>query len=100
MQRSGQCLEQREVTFGLLHLNGFFSEAALIQIFAHSLQQIDMSHFELAMLLGEEPLQKTEVFAHLQLILGGVVEDPETELIAQSLAPQELFGEDLVWDLV
>ncbi|MCY1188222.1 hypothetical protein D9M73_293000 [compost metagenome] len=52
------------------------------------------------MLLGEEPLQKTEVFAHLQLILGGVVEDPETELIAQSLAPQELFGEDLVWDLV
>ncbi|MCY1443568.1 hypothetical protein D9M71_599920 [compost metagenome] len=56
MQRPGKRLEQRLVAPGLLHQDGLVGEAALIQVFAHGLQQVDVNNLEMTVLLSQKPL--------------------------------------------
>ena len=83
-----------------MHLDGFVGEAALIQVVAHSLQQVDVDHLQVAVLFVQETFEKAQVLAYLQLRFRGIVEDPETDLVAKPLTLQKLFGEDLFRDLV
>lgn len=71
-----------------------------VEIVAQHAQQVDVVDRQLAVLTGQYPFQEGQVLTNLQLVLGGIVEDPEADLVAQPLSGEESRAGDLIGDLV
>lgn len=93
VQRAAQRLEQHRIALGLLHGDGLVEKATLLKIVA---QQVDVVNRQLAVLTGQHTFQEGEVLANLQFVLGGIVEDPEADLVTQVLAGRLAVGQGSV----
>jgi hypothetical protein len=64
------------------------------------IEQVDVGEAQLGSAFGNLCEEKDEVLAHLQLPVRGIVEGVERDLVAETLAVEEVVGRDPVEDPV
>ena len=91
VERSAQGLEDGFVTLRTLHLDGSVQQVPGLQMVDDQIEEVDVFDPEAGLGLGQPFHQKLEMLTDAQFFLGWVVEDVETDLVAQPAATQELI---------
>ncbi len=92
------------IAFFALKLDGPVEQLAFAQVVDDQLEQVDMGDFQVRAHLREMRDHELQVLAYFQFVLGGVVENIETDLIAEARAAQHVLilqpGDDLVQSIL
>ena len=95
IERSTQGLEDGLIALCALHLDGTVQQVPGLQVVDNQIEEVDVFDPEAGLGLGQAFHQKLQMLSDAQFFLGRVVEDVETDLVAQPGATQELVRSQL-----
>ena len=90
MQRSGESLLQRLIALLALKLNRLIEQIPATEMVKHEVEQVDVLHAHPMLLLGDVIQKREQEVAHPKLVFRRVVEDIESDLVADARTTQEL----------
>ena len=100
MQNALQCLEKRVVAFLALQLERLFQQVALLEVMKQEVKEVDVDHPHIGPVLRQVIHEELDVVTDAQLILWLIVEDVESDLIANAAGSEEFVGCELRKNLV
>lgn len=100
VQRSRQGFLECLVSLVPLHPDRLAKQVAALEVLKHEVEQVDVFDPEGRPLLGNVRRQRAHELSNLELDLGRVVENVESDLVADTAAAQELVGDDLRQNLI